>query len=270
MVCAASLAGCAGSSSSNFAPTTNTNSGAGQSSYSGYTGPGDTGAASASGAASATTSFAPTASAAAHSGAAQAAEKLTAVATPGTSVYEVGPLDVLDVSVFKVPDLHQEVQVSEEGTINYPLVGEFKVTGKTAHDIERELTQKLGARFLRSPQVTVLVKDSNSHRVTVEGSVKNSGVYTIKGRTTLIQVLAMSGGMNVDIASGDVVIFRTINGTRSAAKFDTDAIKAGKAEDPELQPGDVVVVDTSSTKVALQNVLKVLPLATTAAVFSGM
>jgi polysaccharide export outer membrane protein len=66
------------------------------------------------------------------------------------------------------------------------------------------------------------------------------------------------------------VIFRTINGTRSAAKFDIDAIKAGNAEDPELMPGDVVVVDTSSTKLALSNILKMLPLATSAVMFSAM
>ena len=80
----------------------------------------------------------------------------------------------------------------------------------------------------------------------------------------------MAGGVNIDTASGDIVIFRTVDGTRSAARFDIDAIKSGQANDPELQPGDVVVVDTSATKVALGNILKVLPLATTAAVFSGM
>ena len=57
---------------------------------------------------------------------------------------------------------------------------------------------------------------------------------------------------------------------RSAARVDIDAIKSGKAEDPELQPGDVIVVDTSATKIAMGNILKVLPLATTAAIFSGL
>jgi polysaccharide export outer membrane protein len=257
MACAASLAGCAGSSSSSAAM------GAG-----GYTASGtysDNGASSPGG-----PGFAPT-DAATHSAAAsQAADKLTSVAKPGSSVYEIGPLDVLDVSVFKVPDLTKTVQVDEDGTINFPLVGDIKAAGRTAHQLEQDLTQRLSAKYLRSPQVTVFVKEYNSQRVTVEGSVRNSGVYTIKGRTTLIQVMAMAGGVNIDTASGDIVIFRTVDGTRSAARFDIDAIKSGQANDPELQPGDVVVVDTSATKVALGNILKVLPLATTAAVFSGM
>ena len=183
---------------------------------------------------------------------------------------KIGPADVLDISVFNVPDLAKTVQVADDGSINYPLIGDVAVAGKTAHEVERELTQKLGAKYLRNPQVAVLVKEFNSQRVTVSGSVKTSGVYSIKGNTTLMQVLAMAGDLDMTVASGNVVVFRTINGQRSAARFDVDDIKAGKAEDPQVQPGAVVVVDTSNTKVALGNILKVLPLATTAAVFSGI
>jgi polysaccharide export outer membrane protein len=216
-------------------------------------------------------SFVPTAAAAAHpSAAAAAADKLTSVATPGNAAYKIGPADVLDISVFKVPDLAKTVQVADDGTINYPLIGEVPVAGKTAHDLERDLAQRLGVKYLRSPQVSVLVKEFNSQRVTVSGSVKTAGVYGIKGNTTLLQVLAMAGDIDNTVASGDVVVFRTTDGQHTAARFDVDALKAGKADDPQMQPGDVVVVDTSATKVALGNVLKVLPIATTAAIFSGL
>jgi polysaccharide biosynthesis/export protein len=166
-----------------------------------------------------------------------------------------------------VPDLAKTVQVADVGTINYPLVGQVQAAGKTAHELEHELTQKLGAKYLRSPHVTVFVREYNSQRVTIQGSVKTSGVYALKGRTSLMQVLAMSGDVDSNVASGDVVIFRTINGRRSAARFSFDAIKEGKAADPEVEPGDIIVVDTSATKVALQNVLKVLPLVGAAAMF---
>jgi polysaccharide export outer membrane protein len=106
--------------------------------------------------------------------------------------------------------------------------------------------------------------------VTVTGSSKNTGVYPIKGNTSLLQVLAMAGDVDNNVASGDIVVFRTIDGKRSAARFDIDAIKSGKTDDPLMQPGDVVVVDTSATKVALSNILKVVPLAASAAMFSGL
>ena len=201
---ALAVAGCAGSSGSVASNTTvgeyNSSGGYGNSS----------GGTTASGA------FAPTnpsVSPARASAAEAAAAKLTSGATVGSSAYMIGPLDVIDVSVFKVPDLTKTVQVADDGTVNLPLVGDVPAAGKTAHEMERELQQKLGAKYIRNPQVTVFVKESNANRVTVEGAVKNSGVFPIKGRTTLMQVMAMAGGVNMDVYSGDVVIFRTINGT---------------------------------------------------------
>lgn len=260
IVCGIVLAGCAGSSSSAV-----TAGGPGDPVYS------NSGEVVGGGSAPNPSAFAPTASAAAHSSAASAAaDKLTSAATPGNNAYKIGPLDVLDISVFKVPDLAKIAQVAEDGTINYPLVGEVQAADKTAKELEHDLAQKLSVKYVRSPQVSVLIKESNSQRVTVEGSVKTSGVYSLKGRTSLMQLLAMSGGTDNSTASGEVVLFRTINGTRSAAKFDTDAIKKGTADDPELQPGDVIVVDTSATKLALSNIMKVLPLASSAVLFSGL
>jgi len=253
---AACLAGCAGSSGSFVA--------AGGSAPA-YNADGSVGAQG-----SAPTAFAPTAAASNESSASKAADALTAVAKPGNSAYKIGPLDVVEVTVFKVPDLTKTMQVAEDGTVNYPLVGEVPAAGRTAHELEHDLAQKLGAKYLRNPQVTVLVKEFNSQRVTVSGAVKTSGVYAIKGNTSLMQVVAMAGDVDTSTNSGNVVIFRTIDGQRSAAKFDIDDIKAGKAADPQVQPGDVIVVDSSMTKVALHNVLMALPLATTAAVFAGL
>lgn len=257
LACVACLGGCAGSSISG---ATNLNAGAGDPSSASYSDTSGT-------AAVAATSFAPTPSA--HTTAAsEAADKLTAPAMPGNAAYKIGPLDVLDISVFKVPDLAKTVQVAEDGTINYPLLGTVQASGKTAHQIEGDITQKLGAKYLREPHVTVLVKEYNSQRVTVEGAVKTSGVYSIKGNTSLTQVMAMAGDLDTTTYSGNVVVFRMIDGARTAAKFDIDAIRSGKAEDPQMEPGDVVVVDASDTKVALKNVLMALPIATTAAVFA--
>lgn len=218
--------------------------------------------------ASGVTAFVATSRQGVHSGvAARAAEKFTAGATPGNSAYKIGPLDVLDVSVFKVPDLSKTVQVGDGGYISYPLVGDIPAAGKTAHEVEQELERRLGAKYIRSPQVTVFVKEYNSQRVTVEGSVKTPGVYSMKGKTSLVQALAMAGGIDSTVGSGDIVIFRTIDGKRSAARFDFDAITKGEAEDPDLEPGDVIVADTSAAKIALHNILSVLPIASASAVF---
>jgi polysaccharide biosynthesis/export protein len=215
-------------------------------------------------------SFAPTAAAEHTAALSQAADKLTSAATPGSSAYKIGPLDVLDVTVFQVPDLTRSVQVADNGIINFPLVGQVQAGGKTAHQVEADLTGRLSAKYLQSPQVTVFVKEYNSQRFTVEGSVRHTGVFPLKGETTLVQALAEAGDVDKDVASGAIVIFRTIQGKRCAARFDFDSVQGGKTEDPQVQPGDVIVVDTSPTKVALQGFLRVLPIAGTAAAFAPL
>ena len=190
--------------------------------------------------------------------AAREAEALTAVTKPGSSAYKIGPQDVLDVSVFKVPELSRSVQVADSGTVNLPLVGEVPAAGRTAQEMERDLESKLGKKYLQSPQVSVYIKEYNSQRVTIDGAVKKPGVYPIKGKSTLLQVIAMAESVNPD-ASDEIVIFREINGKRSAAKFDISEIRAGHADDPPVQAGDLIVADTSTAKSMFQNVLKVIP-----------
>ncbi len=182
-----------------------------------------------------------------------------AAADAAGSAYKIGPLDVLEVSVFKVPELSRSVQVAEAGTVNLPLVGEVPAAGRTAQEVERDLTRQLGAKYLQKPQVTVYIKEYNSQRVTVEGAVKKPGVFPFQGRGTLLQSIAMAEGLDTTRASTEVVVFRVADGRRRAAKFDVEAIRAGHVVDPALQAGDVVVVHDSSAKIAFNNILRILP-----------
>jgi polysaccharide export outer membrane protein len=172
--------------------------------------------------------------------------------------YTVGSMDILDISVFKVPELSKNVQVADTGSINMPLLGEVPVAGKTAQEIEQDLTRKLGAKYLKNPQVTVFVRDHNSQSVTVEGAVNRPGVVPIKGKLSLVQLVAISGGLNNDLYDKNITVFRMVNGERTSSVYDIDEIRAGKAADPELRSGDVVVVDNSTAKVALSTTLKLL------------
>ena len=92
--------------------------------------------------------------------------------------------------------MSKSVQVADSGTINLPLVGEVPAAGMTAQDVERSLTRKLGAKYLQNPQVTVYVREYNSQRVTIEGAVKSQGVYPIRGRSSLMQMIATAGGLD--------------------------------------------------------------------------
>jgi len=167
-------------------------------------------------------------------------------------------MDVLEISVFKVPELSKSIQVADTGTINMPLLGEVPAAGRTAQEIERDLTKQLGGKYLKSPQVTVFVKDYNSQTVTIEGAIMKPGVYLIRGKLSLVQLIATAGGLNNDLYDKRVTVFRTYDGVRTSNVVDIDEIRAGKALDPALHQGDVVVIDNSTGKVALQTALKVV------------
>ncbi len=198
---------------------------------------------------------------------AKAAEPFTSSATAGDIAYKIGPQDVLEISVFKVPELSKTAQVAEIGTINLPLLGEVPAAGKTARELERHLTAKLGAKYLQSPQVTVAVKEYNAHRVTIEGAIRKPGVYPIRSKTTLLQLTAMAQGLRDDADYSGIVIIRQVNGKRTAQQFDIYAIRSGSAPDPVIAQGDIVVVSHSAMKAAWQTFLKGLGGAGAAAVF---
>ena len=190
-----------------------------------------------------------------------AADKLTAPATPGNAAYRIGPQDVLEVSVFKVPELSRTVQVADAGSVNMPLVGDVPAAGKTARDVEQDLSGRLGKEYLQSPQVSVFVKEFNSQRVTIDGAVKKPGVYPIRGASTLMQFIALAEGLDDTSDSSNIVVFRREAKKRSAARFNLESIRAGTADDPEIKPGDVIIANGSQFKAVWGNFTKALPVA---------
>ena len=191
---------------------------------------------------------------------AKTADSLAAVSTPGSHAYRIGPLDVLDISVFQAPELSKTVEVADNGTIDLPLIGETQAAGKTAQELQRDLNAKLGTKYLQNPKTTITVKEYNSNRVTVSGAVKSPGVFPYKGES-LYQYITMAGGLDRDKSNSMVLVLRQNNGQRSAAKFNVDDIASGRTPDPTLQSGDVIVADSSSLKTGYSNLIKILPLA---------
>ncbi len=178
---------------------------------------------------------------------------------PATANYRIGAQDVIEVSVFKVPELSKTVQVSELGTINMPLLGDVPIAGKTGREAEQDLTHLLKAKFLQNPQVTVFVKEYNNQKITVEGAVKRAGVFPLQGRMSLLQAIASAQGLD-DLADDTVVVIRNTGARHQAARFDVSDIRDGSAKDPELMAGDVVVAGASNIKKSFNGFMKMVPL----------
>ncbi len=174
--------------------------------------------------------------------------------------YLIGPRDVLQVTVFQVPDLTRTVQVSGTGFVNFPLIGNVKVGGRTIDQAQQDVAAKLGKSYLRSPQVTIALAKSGQ-RVTINGAVRTPQVMTLDSRLTLTQAVAAAGGLNEVGNVQRVHIARATDQAVNDQIFDLEAIQAGRAVDPSLQNGDIVVVEESGGKVALKTLKDLIPFA---------
>lgn len=189
-----------------------------------------------------------------------APDPVTIASLSTTAEYRVGPMDTLDISVFQVPELSREAQVDAQGMVNMPLIGAVPAAGHTTVELEREIATRLSEKYLQAPQVNISVKEFASQRVTVDGAVMAPGVYPVTGPTTLMRAVAMAKGADPRFANErQVVIFRTVNGQRMAARFDLAAIRAGEADDPEVYGNDIIVVDRSGARSVLRDVVGALP-----------
>ncbi|MDB5569213.1 MAG: hypothetical protein JWN93_396, partial [Hyphomicrobiales bacterium] len=173
--------------------------------------------------------------------------------------YRIGSNDILDVAVYQVPDLTRTVQVDGRGNIVLPLIAEVKAAGRTPRELEAEVARRLGERYLRSPQVTVFVKEAYGQRITVDGAVKTPGVLQAKGEMTLLTAVALAQGFTEFADTSAVLVFRQTAQGRTAARFDANAIRSGQAQDPPIYSGDTIVVDESGAKAAWKSVRDVLP-----------
>jgi polysaccharide export outer membrane protein len=176
------------------------------------------------------------------------------------SNYKIAPMDKLGIKVFKSDDLSGDYTVDLAGNISLPLIGELKAANLTTAQLDDELTQKLGAKYLEHPDVSVAIKASTAHVVTVDGAVTEAGAFPVGGPISLIQAIAMARGTTESANSRRVAVFRTIGGQRQAAAFDLTAIRRGQAPDPQIYPGDIVVVDGSSLKATQKQILQSIPL----------
>lgn len=166
--------------------------------------------------------------------------------------YRLAPMDVVDVAVYDAANLSRAAQIGASGDITLPLIGNVKAAGRTTEQLQADIALKLRQKYMQSPQVFVAVKEYNSQRVTVDGAVKNPGVIPLKGKTTLVEVIASAGGLNEMGSPSGVFILRKVDGKKMAARFDLNEIRKGKKEDPVMRAGDIVMVDESGGKVALK------------------
>jgi polysaccharide biosynthesis/export protein len=174
--------------------------------------------------------------------------------------YFIGAFDKLTIDVFGIEELSKkEVQADASGRISFPLAGVIEAAGRTPGELENILEERLRTRFVRDPQVTVNLKETVSQVITVDGNVKEPGLYPVIGKMTLMRAVATAKGTSENAKLDDVVIFRTVKKQQMAAIYNLKAIRRGTYDDPEVFANDVVVVGDSASQRFLKGALVALP-----------
>jgi polysaccharide biosynthesis/export protein len=186
---------------------------------------------------------------------------LTGIATPlrPQDDYKIGPQDLIEINVFQAKELSMNTRVSSSGFISMPLLGPVRAGGFSATELEGLIAKALEEKYLQNPQVSVFIKEFTIQRVTLEGFVRNPGIYPLKGATSLMQAIALSGGVDATLAdTKEIRVFRGGAADRKMMVYNLEEIRIGKLADPTLQADDVVVVDSSSGKVFWKHLREVI------------
>jgi polysaccharide biosynthesis/export protein len=170
--------------------------------------------------------------------------------------YVIGPLDQLSIEVYGVSELSRTVQVDASGKISMPLIGSIEAAGKAPRELATLVEDSLRGRYVRDPQVTVNLTETQSQILTVDGEVRQPGAYPVVGRMTLMRAIARAQGVTEFARENYVVVFRRVNNQNMAALYDLRAIRQGLYADPEVYVNDVVLVGESNSRRVFKDVLQ--------------
>jgi polysaccharide export outer membrane protein len=157
--------------------------------------------------------------------------------------YVIGAQDVLDISVWKEPDLSRQVPVRPDGKISLPLLNDVQASGMTPTQLAAQITSGLG-KYINSPQVTVIVSQINSQRIYILGEVGRAGAYVMLPGMTVLQALSNAGGFTAFSNQKGIYVLRQENGKQQKYFFNYKEVISGKKveQNIELKAGDTIVV----------------------------
>jgi polysaccharide export outer membrane protein len=157
--------------------------------------------------------------------------------------YRIGPEDALSIIVWKNEALSRAVTVRPDGKISLPLLNDVQAAGLTSMQLRDDLTKKF-TEFMPSPEVSVLITDVRSFKVSVLGQINRPGRYDLRSKTTMLDIIALAGGFRDFAAPTRIVILRQEGKTTKRIPFNYNRViqQGGEAENFDLQPNDIILV----------------------------
>jgi polysaccharide biosynthesis/export protein len=159
-----------------------------------------------------------------------------------TADYQIGPEDVLDISVWKNPELSRKVPVRPDGKISLPLVNDIQAAGLTPSELRQQLAGKL-AEFVPTPEVSVVVQEVQSLKISVVGAVKTPGRFTLRSPATVLECIALAQGLTEFANREKIVVLRQNGSTTQRIPFNYRKVAEGsEQENFVVKAGDIIVV----------------------------
>ena len=158
--------------------------------------------------------------------------------------YRVGPGDLLDIKVLQAEDLDTIARVSSQNAIAFPLLGNIDVAGLTSQGVQDRIKQLLSEKYMHDPHVVVSIAEYKSQRVAVIGSVKTPGTYELLGSGSLLDALALAGGLADDASEIAYVTRKDQTGGEKSVQIDLDELlDEGRSDlNIPIQMGDVIYI----------------------------
>jgi polysaccharide biosynthesis/export protein len=173
---------------------------------------------------------------------ANAETSAVARSSAATAEYEIGPEDVLDISVWKNPELSRKVPVRPDGKVSLPLVNDIQAAGLTPSELRQQLTTRL-AEFVPTPEVAVIVQEVQSLKVAVVGAVKTPGRFMLRSPATVLECIALAQGLTEFAARERIVVLRQDGSTTTRIPFNYRKVADGSDQDNFfVKAGDIIVV----------------------------
>jgi polysaccharide biosynthesis/export protein len=157
--------------------------------------------------------------------------------------YVIGPQDVVDISVWKEPDLSRTVPVRPDGKISLPLLNDIQAAGLTPGQLGAQIASNL-TKYVTNPQVTVIISQINSQRIYILGEVARAGSYTLLPDMTVLQALSDAGGFTAFANSKRIYVLRQDNGKQQKIPFNYKDVISGKnpSQNIAVKAGDTIIV----------------------------
>jgi len=172
----------------------------------------------------------------------QAVPAAKATAPVARGDYVIGPEDVLDISVWNDTTISRTVPVRPDGMISIPLLNDVRASGLTPLQLRDDLMKKL-TEYMPNPEVSVIVREVHSPKVSVVGSVKKPGRFELRSGSTVLDFLALAEGMNEFASPSRIVVLRNEGGVTKRLRFNYNKVTTGNdQENFLLRPGDIIVV----------------------------